>query len=238
MYNTFRESHRTAFGNKIYSFYPTFDVFIELFQLNPKTSFGVGLGNSKYGSAIAYTMQAESLITSQGSSANQQYEGSSFSRTVTNNKYFSLFTKREIPIEFLSTRKTKSYLIGGITVHFLERHSPFIFEYSSNHPLLTYESISRDYSRDFGKFKNINIGVVFRYEYSIYKKDKNLLNLNLTYHQGFLKSFFIEENASVYFNDRPEIPQMKMLSYSRGSNFSIGISKTFSLPKKSNKSTQ
>ncbi|MCC5923803.1 MAG: hypothetical protein JJT77_08460 [Crocinitomicaceae bacterium] len=230
----FSPEQNSAFSGAVTDVWSTFDHFIDIYELNEKWLFGFGFGRNVYFTDVYASVISYNL--NQGSQINQSLNfvgrGEGDGRFVAPLK-FSLSAKREL-------KAFRSRINQSIAFHldflYNNTYGEYLGPQSQVIPVADwyYIEITTD-SYAKGLFGGrLSSGVSLRYEIEfLTKKRKNLLNLNFTYAQGFNRDY-----ASIRFDaygldgygatDNEEIPYMLTESFSRGSNFSIGISKSIS----------
>lgn len=227
--DVFEITSSTAFGKSRFPLLPTFDLNIELYELNRRTFFGIGIGSSYAALQSEYSYYAQNYNFVKPDGTYPLFDGSSFSSSGYLNNYISLFVKRKLPIVFNGKRENVNSFVLGFNIVNLNEVTKTESDFNFGNEWFLINENLKDYPKGVGKKNNINFSLLFRYEIEInsLKNNKNLFNLNFSYHQGFFKSYYHDLEATLFELNNPVASKLIMTSYSRGSNISLGIGKTF-----------
>ena len=233
-YFFFKSEQESAISNITSDVWSTFDHFIDVYELNEKWLFGFGFGSNVSFSYISAHVQSYNMESGEESIS---IDGDGYGQTTG----FFVWPKK-----FSLSAKYQLQAIRPRVSHSLAGHLDFLYNdvegdydgpyYRSYQPAEWYyvDIIDDAYSRGIGKGR-VSLGLSFRYEIEfLTKKNKNLINLNFTYAQGFMKNYASRKFEAHGINGygataSGEVPYMLAETTSRGSNFSIGISKTITL---------
>lgn len=233
-YFFFKSEQESAISNITSGVWSTFDHFIDVYELNEKWLFGFGFGRNVSFSYISAHVQ----------SYNTDFGNEKIRLNYSGYGHSSGFM--EDPLKFSLSAKRKLYPIRPRIHQSIAVHLDFLYndvdgryegpyeDFRQPDDWYYIETTDEAYSNGIGKGR-ISPGLSLRYEIAFMtKKNKNLLNLNFTYAQGFMKNYasrkFEAHGIDGYgATASGEVPYMLAETTSRGSNFSIGISKTITL---------
>lgn len=233
-YFIFSAVQNSAISGVFTDVWSTFDHFIDIYELNEKWLFGFGFGRNVYFTEVNARVLSYNL--NQDNQTNQSLNFADYGRGD------GLFVA---PLKFSFSAKRKLNAIRPRVNQSIAFHLDFLYNNSYGDYLgpqseiipaanWYYLEVTQDSYAKGLYGGRLSSGVSFRYEIAfLTKKQKNLLNLNFTYAQGFNRDY-----ASIRFDAYGidgygttaggEVPYMLAESFSRGSNFSIGISKSIS----------
>lgn len=227
-YVYFYQDASSSFSNMEIDVDPSIDVFVDFLQYKNWT-FGLGFGRMVSFHSIGLATRAGYDIEVESGFSYQGFGSSEYTLGYTELRHFSVSLKREM--RQLTTRINHSLAAHfnlGINTVEGEYEGPTISAFANSGIII--DKIYDGYYNGLGKNDRIQLGLSLRYEVAFMnKKNKNLLNLNITYFQGLIRTTqsYMRYDVSLPFEMETH-PFAEVRTTSRNSHVSIGISKTFS----------
>jgi hypothetical protein len=223
----FEQIQPSSFDNMVVDINPSMDLILELYDWG-KWSFGLGFGRLVTFNRISVSTYG-GYGSANSSSIYYNYFGYGESTTFsTELRTFSLSVRRKFnPFNNKTNHSLQGQLNFGYNTieEIYEEPSTYI---PFSNPYLYIQVTNDGYYKGLGKRQRGQIGLSLRYEVAfISKKNKNLLNLNVTYFQGFIKTDYYNTRLEV-FDSNPSSSYIDAITTSRNAHLSIGLSKTFS----------